>query len=172
MEKPLGDIVEIYRHEFKSPIGRLTLLSTGKGLCYIGFPGDEGSGFISKNFGGEEINIGGKINQEAEKQITAYLNGRLRKFTIKLDLKADGFNRLVLQEVNAIPYGKTRTYGEIARALDNPKAARAVGNANRLNLIPIIIPCHRVVASSGLGGYGGGLPLKEKLLRMEGIDLS
>jgi methylated-DNA-[protein]-cysteine S-methyltransferase len=171
MEKSLGDVMEIYRHQFKSPVGRLTLISTGRGLAYIGFPGDQGNDFIVRNFPGAEIKSGGKHNLEAKKQINAYLNGRLEKFNIKLDLRAEGFNRRVLQKVKAIPFGKVSTYGEIAGKLGNPRAARAVGNANRLNPLPLIIPCHRVVASGGLGGYGGGLKLKKKLLKMEGMNL-
>ncbi len=160
----------IYRHEFKSPVGKLTLLSSDRGLCFIGFPkeaGGNGKRFIKGHFPDAEVKPGGKCNREAARQITSYLNGRLKKFSVTLDLKASGFNRKALQKVKAIPFGKVRTYGEIAKALGSPGAARAVGNANRLNPIPIIIPCHRVVAANGLGGYGGGLPLKKKLLNIE-----
>jgi len=86
-------------------------------------------------------------------------------------LHVKGFYGKVLQKVRAIPYGKTRTYGEIAAALGNPGAARAVGGANRSNPIPIIIPCHRVVAANGLGGYSGGPDIKAKLLEHEGVYL-
>lgn len=160
----------IYRDVLKSSIGRLTLLSTDKGLCYIGFAGEgaeRSREFVQRYYPGAVVKPGGKFNREAARQIQAYLEGRLKKFTVKLDLNADGFKRQALNKVKAIPYGKVRTYGEIAKALGNPGAARAVGNANRLNPIPIIIPCHRVVASGGLGGYGGGLSLKRKLLALE-----
>ncbi len=163
----------VYREKLKTSAGVFSLLSTDRGLCYIGFvnKGDQGNDFIKKNFAGAEVKTGGKYNREAAKQIKAYLAGKLKKFSVKLDLISSGFSRQALQKVKAIPYGKVRTYGEIAAALGNPKAARAVGNANRLNPIPIIIPCHRVVASTGLGGYGGGLPLKKKLLLLEDVDL-
>jgi methylated-DNA-[protein]-cysteine S-methyltransferase len=169
MEKLIGEMMIIHHHQMESAIGKLALLSSDEGLCYVGFAGkgDRGKRFLKKYFPGAEVKTGGKYNREAARQITAYLAGRLRKFSVKLDLRAAGFNRQVLLKVKAIPYGKVRTYGEIAAALKSPKAARAVGNANRLNPIPIIIPCHRVIAAGGLGGYGGGLPLKKKLLAME-----
>ena len=163
----------VYREELKTSVGTLMLLSTERGVCYIGFvdQGDLGDDFLRKNFAGAEIKSGGEYNREAANEIKAYLAGKLKDFKVKLDLISSGFSRQALLKVKAIPYGKVRTYGEIAAALGNPKAARAVGNANRLNPIPIIIPCHRVVASNGLGGYGGGLPLKKKLLNLEGAGL-
>jgi O-6-methylguanine DNA methyltransferase len=173
MEEFIGVIMDIYRLEYESPIGPLTLWSSDEGLCYIGFnsAGDRGQDFIKRHYPGAVIKPGGEFNRQAAREITDYLNGRLTKFLVKLDLKASGFNREVLQRVKAIPFGTVCTYGEIAAKLGSPKAARAVGNANRLNPIPIIIPCHRVVATNGLGGYGGGLDLKKELLRREGIAI-
>lgn len=161
----------VYHHEYESPVGPLVLLATDRGLCYVGFSlkGDRGEAFMKRHFPGEAIVAGGIHNQEAARQLSNYFDGRLKKFTVRLDLKADGFNRRALEKVKEIPYGKVRTYGEIAAELDSPGAARAVGNANRLNPIPIIIPCHRVVATNGLGGYGGGLPIKKQLLELEGV---
>ncbi len=78
---------------------------------------------------------------------------------------------MVLERVAAIPYGHTLTYGAIARAIGKPGAARAVGAANARNPLPLLIPCHRVVASNGLGGYGGGLAMKRRLLELEGLSL-
>ncbi len=87
---------------------------------------------------------------------------------IPIEAAGTDFNRKVWEQVSRIPYGKTRTYGEIARTIENPGAFRAVGTANGRNPIPIVIPCHRVVAAGGkLGGFGGGLPLKRKLLDLE-----
>jgi len=159
----------IYIDEMPSVIGRLTLVSTERGLCYIGFPGGKKNlrSFVDKHFAGIPVKSGGSINKRAAKQIETFLKGKTNKFDIPLDLKVSGFNRRALMKVKRIPYGKVRTYKEIAAALGNPGAARAVGNANRLNPLPIVIPCHRVVAAAGLGGYGGGLGLKKKLLVLE-----
>jgi methylated-DNA-[protein]-cysteine S-methyltransferase len=85
-------------------------------------------------------------------------------------LRGTDFQKSVWHCISTIPYGQTRTYGQIARELGNPDAARAVGMANRANPIPIVVPCHRVVQSNGkLGGYSGGLHLKDALLRLEGV---
>jgi len=161
---------KLYKHEVETSIGKLDLLSTEKGLCYVGLPSEKGTGareFILKNFPASEIMAGGELNHQAATEISEYLDHGLEKFSVPLDLFVSGFHRQVLDEVRSIPYGKTKTYGSIAASLGKPKAARAVGQANGSNPIPIIIPCHRVVATTGLGGYGGGLELKKKLLRLE-----
>jgi O-6-methylguanine DNA methyltransferase len=96
-----------------------------------------------------------------------YLEGKLQRFSLKLDLRTTPFRRRVLKEVAAIPYGEVKTYGEIALLAGKPKASRAVGSANACNPIPIVIPCHRVVAATGLGGFAGGVKMKKSLLEME-----
>ena len=108
------------------------------------------------------------ILREAARQLTEYSSGKRRSFDLPLDLRSKGFTRRVQVEVARIPYGKTATYGEVAHRVKSPRAARAVGGAVGANPIPIIIPCHRVVAVGGkLGGFGGGLGLKKKLLELE-----
>jgi len=162
---------KIYLHSFATKIGIIYTAATEKGLALVSFPASSRKYFemkIEKLFCKYEICSGGEINRQTEKQLTAYLDGRLRKFTLKLDVHASPFHKKVLKRVTRIPYGKTMTYGEIARAIGHPKAYRAVGTANAQNNLPLVIPCHRVVASSGLGGYGGGLQMKKKLLRLEG----
>ncbi len=106
-------------------------------------------------------------------QLQAYFAGGPIIFDIPLDfLTGTPFQRAVWQAVKAIPYGKLKTYGQIAQELGKPGAARAVGAANGANPTPIVVPCHRVVQSDGkLGGYSGGLDIKDKLLRMEGVTL-
>ena len=111
---------------------------------------------------------------EMIRELEEYAAGRRRSFDLPLDWSSiKPFQRAVLQAASMIPFGETRSYGWIAQKIGNPKAARAVGQALGANPIPIVLPCHRVIASSGkLGGYGGGLPLKVKLLKLEGAALN
>ncbi len=102
-------------------------------------------------------------------ELKEYFAGERKRFTVPLDILGTEFQNKVWSELLKIPYGKLKTYKEIAVKLGNKNAMRAVGRANSTNHIPIIIPCHRVVASNGtLGGYSGGISLKEKLLELEG----
>lgn len=105
-------------------------------------------------------------------QLAAYFVGRLTTFDIELDLRGTEFQLKVWQQLQQIPYGEARTYGEVARALRQPKATRAVGQAAGHNPVPIIVPCHRVVGQGGsLVGFAGGITTKARLLRLEGHTL-
>jgi len=107
--------------------------------------------------------------KKAAKQLTEYFAGRRTTFDLPLEFRGTDFQKKVWEALMTIPYGETSTYGEIAKKIKNPNAARAVGMANNRNPIVIICPCHRVIGSDGsLTGYGGGLPNKEYLLRLEG----
>ena len=111
------------------------------------------------------------LSRETTRQLRAYFAGRLREFDLPLALEMPPFTTRVLKQLMRIPYGRSRTYGEVARAVKNPRAARAVGQAVGANPIPIVIPCHRVLAAdSALGGFGSGLKWKRFLLRREGIE--
>ena len=102
-------------------------------------------------------------------QLQNYFAGDLRKFDLPLDFQGTDFQKRVWCELETIPYGETRSYAQIAARIGAPTAVRAVGAANGANPIPIVVPCHRVIGSSGrLTGYGGGLPLKKRLLELEG----
>jgi methylated-DNA-[protein]-cysteine S-methyltransferase len=106
--------------------------------------------------------------REVLKQLRAYFAGKLEDFDLPMSPQGTEFQRGVWKKLCDIPYGETISYGELAKRIGNPKACRAVGLANGTNPIPIIIPCHRVIGSNGkLTGYGGGLPIKEKLLALE-----
>ncbi len=106
---------------------------------------------------------------EAARQLRAYFAGTLRDFDLPLDLRGTPFQLRVWHALEAIPYGETRSYLQIATGIGAEKAVRAVGAANGANPIPIVVPCHRVIGSGGkLVGYGGGLPLKKRLLTLEG----
>jgi methylated-DNA-[protein]-cysteine S-methyltransferase len=109
------------------------------------------------------------VAAEAVRQLQAYFSGKLRRFDLPLDMQGTEFQLRVWRELEAIPFGETRSYSQIATAIGAPKAVRAVGAANGANPIPIVVPCHRVIGAAGtLVGYGGGLPLKKRLLELEG----
>ena len=111
------------------------------------------------------------VGRDARRQISDYLAGKRRRFELPLAMTAPPFTARVLAEVEAIPFGETLSYGEVADAVGSPRAARAVGQAVGSNPLPIVIPCHRVLAAHGrLGGFGGGLDWKRFLLRLESID--
>lgn len=105
---------------------------------------------------------------KAKRQLTEYLAGTRETFDVPISMRGTSFQKKVWEQLLQIPYGETATYGEIAARIGNPKACRAVGMANHHNPISIIVPCHRVIGADGrLTGYGGGLPIKEKLLALE-----
>ncbi|MDH3890073.1 MAG: methylated-DNA--[protein]-cysteine S-methyltransferase [candidate division Zixibacteria bacterium] len=161
----------LYLNSFKTSVGTVRTAATAGQLVLITLPSESRKYYedrIATLFGDHTLAQGGKINRKAEKQITAYLDGKLAEFDLPLEIIGTSFQKKALKQVSRIPYGKTCTYGEIAHAIGSPGAARAVGSANAKNNLPLVIPCHRVVASNGLGGYGGGLPLKKKLLKLEG----
>jgi methylated-DNA-[protein]-cysteine S-methyltransferase len=107
---------------------------------------------------------------EVRRQLDEYLAGRRREFDLPLDPRGTEFQRLCWQALQRIPFGETRSYGQQARLIGRPEAARAVGMANHDNPIGVIIPCHRVIGANGsLTGYAGGLEMKRKLLELEGV---
>jgi methylated-DNA-[protein]-cysteine S-methyltransferase len=152
-----------------SMLGEVFVASTEKGLCMVDFMTSE-KGFLQKlegRFRGEVIR-NDRRNRNVLTQIDRYLKGKIRKFDTPLDLRGTPFQKRVWDALLKIPYGHTRTYQDVARAIGHPRAFRAVGNANGSNCIPLIIPCHRVIASDGgLGGYGHGLEVKRRLLDLE-----
>jgi methylated-DNA-[protein]-cysteine S-methyltransferase len=146
-----------------SPVGSLLLWSKGESLRQIDFLGEGDPAKFSTR--GRE---NGAFLNDVIHQLNAYFAGDLQSFDLRLAPRGTPFQLGVWKRLCEIPYGETITYGELAALMGNPKAARAVGLANGSNPIPIIIPCHRVIGSSGkLVGYGGGLPRKEKLLSLE-----
>jgi methylated-DNA-[protein]-cysteine S-methyltransferase len=111
-----------------------------------------------------------RVVATAAKQLEEYFSGTRRSFNVPLaDVKSTDFQRDVWAALVEIPYGEVRTYGEVALSVERPRASRAVGNANHVNPYPIVVPCHRVVASTGLGGYGGSEGVKRYLLEIEGV---
>ena len=111
----------------------------------------------------------GSALAETRRQLDSYFAGKRKEFTVPLDLRGTDFQLRCWRALLEIPYGQTCSYGDLARKVGSPRGFRAVGMANHDNPIPIIVPCHRVITSDRkLGGYGGGLDVKEKLLRLEG----
>ena len=140
---------------FDAPVGPVTIAA-------------ENGRITSLSFGASLHSEPTPLLLEAKKQLEEYFAGRRREFQLPLAPKGTEFQQKVWKALLDIPYGETRSYGEIARAIGNPKASRAVGMANNRNPIAIIIPCHRVIGSTGkLVGYGGGLDKKEFLLNLE-----
>ena len=135
----------------------------------------EGGALTELRFGGTPVPVTTDtppLLQEAARQLEAYFAGRLRQFDLPLRPSGTPFQQAVWRALCEIPYGEVRSYGAIAARIGSPKASRAVGMANHNNPIAIVIPCHRVIGASGsLTGYGGGLPIKERLLRLEGYLL-
>jgi O-6-methylguanine DNA methyltransferase len=163
---------QLYVHTFDSAWGRVCLASTASGLALLTLPGQKRLIFeklVGRHFAGFQLIDGGPDNLQAENEIAEYLAGKRKTFEVRLDLVGTPFQCRVLKVVARIPYGHTATYGAIAKKIGKPGASRAVGAANGHNCLPIIIPCHRVVAATGLGGYGGGLEMKTRLLQLEGV---
>ncbi|MFF3378991.1 methylated-DNA--[protein]-cysteine S-methyltransferase [Streptomyces sp. NPDC002680] len=146
-----------------SPYGALTLVADDGVLCGL-YMVDQRHRPPEENFGARDDTPFG----ETVDQLKAYFEGELKEFTLRLRLSGTEFQRSVWEQLCRIPYGETRSYGQLADALGNPKASRAVGLANGKNPVGIIVPCHRVVgADGGLTGYGGGLERKQRLLDFE-----
>jgi methylated-DNA-[protein]-cysteine S-methyltransferase len=148
---------------FESPLGPLLLAADEAGLRRIEFATAGRAASPDSDWRKDA-----KPFRETVRQLRAYFAGELEAFTLTLAPEGTPFQREVWRRLCEIPYGQTISYGELARRIGNPKASRAVGLANGSNPIPIVIPCHRVIGSNGkLTGYGGGLPIKEKLLALE-----
>ncbi len=145
----------IYTYTFESPIGTLNLCADENAILHLGF-GDGGD------------NNPNGIILAAVQQLNEYFEGKRKCFDLPIAPNGTDFQRRVWAALQDIPYGQTRTYGELAAATGNPKACRAVGMANNRNPIAVIIPCHRVIGADGtLTGYAGGLAAKEILLTLE-----
>ncbi len=147
-----------------SPVGRLLLAADDAGLRCIGFSSGTGRRTPDAGWRPESTDL---LNETAA-QLSAYFAGRLEGFDLPLSPVGTAFQRDVWDGLREIPYGSTISYRELARRVGRPKAARAVGSANGRNPLPIVIPCHRVIASDGsLGGFGGGIEVKQALLDLE-----
>jgi methylated-DNA-[protein]-cysteine S-methyltransferase len=152
-----------------SPVGRLFVAASETGLVRVSFGGSEASFVRELRALGAEPVRSEERTAEVVHQLRAYFAGERRAFDVRFDLSGiSPFQHRVLMACASVPAGQVVSYGEIARRIGRPGGSRAVGQALGRNPIPIIIPCHRIVATGGIGGYGGGLARKRKLLRLEG----
>lgn len=175
------------RMRIDSPVGPIEICSNGRALTEVRFLSEKrrraSSAVSARGSGGrtqsprpasasrtESTHLGGKTDllQRAARQLEAYFQGRRKEFALPLDPEGTPFQKQVWEELQRIPFGETVSYKEIARRIGRPTATRAVGLANGRNPLAIVIPCHRVIGQDGsLTGYGGGLPIKRRLLDME-----
>jgi O-6-methylguanine DNA methyltransferase len=161
----------------ESPVGPLFLAASGRGLVALEFdkrlPGKQtirpNPRDVRAERNGIQFNESADVLQPYVRELREYFEGKRRDFKFPLDLRGTDFQVACWRALLAIPYGGTRTYADVARAVGRPQGFRAVGMANNRNPIAIVVPCHRVIASDGtLCGYGGGLEIKRKLLELEG----
>jgi methylated-DNA-[protein]-cysteine S-methyltransferase len=173
-----GDgLIDVAYATVDSPYGKLLLARTDRGVVKLALPSHRGD-VVSDDEVLEEL--AGKVSprvleaparlDDARRQLDAYFEGRLHRFEVPVDWRLSrGFTNRALHAVARIPYGKTRSYAQIARAAGNERAFRAAGTACGHNPVPLIVPCHRVVQSGGgIGNYGGGPEMKRSLLTLEG----
>jgi methylated-DNA-[protein]-cysteine S-methyltransferase len=155
-----------------SPFGPLLLAQTQRGLVRVGLPNQDQGELL--------VDLAARVSprvleaptllDEARRELDLYFEGKLDRFDLPLDWQlSGGFRQRVLRAIARIPYGETRSYTEMATKAGNERAVRAAGTACGSNPIPLVVPCHRVLRTGGaLGGYGGGLPMKQALLELEG----
>jgi methylated-DNA-[protein]-cysteine S-methyltransferase len=153
-----------YKH-MKSPVGELKLVASDQGLAAILWENDKPN---RVQLGDMAENKTHPVLLETEQQLKDYFAGKRNAFSVKLDFAGTEFQKQVWQALLQIPFGETRSYGQIAKQIGNPQAVRAVGSANGKNPVSIIAPCHRVIGSNGkLTGFAGGLETKAFLLELE-----
>jgi len=152
---------------YESPMGPICVISDEENIIKLHFEQDKWMNYLSKH---EDIVHGSKLCSEAVKQLEEYFDKRRKSFDLPLKPEGTTFQKKVWEALNTIPYGELRSYSDIANIIGNPKGRQAVGQANKVNPLPIFIPCHRVIGKSGkLIGYAGSrTDLQKQLLEVEG----
>ena len=165
MNAKIGSSMAQFFKTVKSPVGRLKLVASDRGLVAILWENDSPD---RVPLGSLKENKEHPVLLEAERQLNDYFAGKRKIFALQFDAQGTDFQKAVWQALATIPFGETRSYSDIARQIGRPKAVRAVGAANGRNPISIVVPCHRVIGSNGkLTGFAGGLETKATLLRLE-----
>jgi methylated-DNA-[protein]-cysteine S-methyltransferase len=160
-----GEEMSLFYKIMDSPVGKLKLVASEKGLVAILWENEKPNRVPLSELGEDDEQ---KVLVEAERQLLEYFAGKRRNFELPLDMRGTSFQKNVWEALLGIPFGETRSYGELAEQLGNPSASRAVGAANGRNPISIVVPCHRVIGASGkLTGFAGGLETKARLLSLE-----
>jgi methylated-DNA-[protein]-cysteine S-methyltransferase len=166
-------LLDVAYTSMDSPFGPLLLAQTSRGLVRVGLPNQDSDELL--------VDLADRVSPRVleapaeldavRRELDLYFEGKLDHFDLPLDWRlSGGFRQRVLRAINRIPYGQTRSYTEMARKAGNERAVRAAGSACGSNPIPLVVPCHRVLRTGGaLGGYGGGLPMKQALLELEGV---
>jgi methylated-DNA-[protein]-cysteine S-methyltransferase len=163
-----GESMSLSYKVIDSPVGQLKLVASEKGLVAILWENDRPTRVPLTEMVEDDDH---KVLVETERQLKEYFAGKRRAFSLPLDMRGTRFQRDVWEALLAIPFGETRSYGDLAKKLGSPRASRAVGAANGRNPISIVVPCHRVIGSSGkLTGFAGGLDVKAQLLEIEKAD--
>ncbi len=161
----------VARAEVETPVGTMRAAATRRGIVRLTLPRESGLGFsawLARALPDAESVDWLPHLDKLSQELVEYFDGKRTEFGVPLDLRGTPFQLRVWNALLEIPYGETRSYLEIAKVVRAPQAVRAVGTANGSNPIPILVPCHRVIQSGGgLGGYGGGLELKRRLLALE-----
>ena len=159
----------------ETELGTFLVATTERGVCFLGLNEESAlqklKDFVASVDPSAPVRRDDDLLEQAVRELTEYASGSRRTFDVALDLHGTPFQVAVWNELARIPFGETRTYGQIARAVGRPRGAQAVGGANGRNPIPIIVPCHRVLAGDGIGGFSGGLDRKHQLLAHEGVLL-
>ena len=159
---------------FNSPIGKIYIAAVKEGVVKISFSNEsseELENYCQKHLG-SEVHQGSDFTKYAKQQILKYLEGKSQSLDFPVIHLNSPFRQKVLEAERNIPYGETRSYGEVAKMVNNPRASRAVGSANAENPLPLYFPCHRIINSNGkLGGFGWGVDVKQYLLDLESKSL-
>ncbi len=168
--------MKAYVDETQSPAGTLAFAVDEDGaLIRLHFVESDHGQVMEEDLEDEGYNVGSDEARTAgvRKELSEYASGRRKTFDVPLTFAGSEWQKAVWMELTRIPFGETRSYGQVADALGRPGSARAVGRANASNVLPVVVPCHRVIAADGtLGGFNGGLHLKERLLEHERKILS
>lgn len=167
------DLLDVAIGSADSPLGELLVAVTPRGLLRIAYPGEGLQRVLGELASAVSPRIleSASATDEARRELDEYFAGRRRVFDVPVDFSLTrGFTRRTLRAATRVPYGELVSYGELARRVGSPRAARAIGNALGSNPIPIVVPCHRIVRTGGkLGGYTGGIERKLALLQLEGV---